>query len=130
MRCDIPTRSKVLNLALAFVASHAAVGEGQLHVFIHREVADQVERLKNETDFAITDARPLGQLEPLHRTIVQNVSSIRRRIEQAQNRQQRGLPAARGAGDRYILALLNVHLDSRQRVGLHFIGYEYLGDAL
>ena len=70
------------------------------------------------------------QLQVLHRLAVQDVSAVGGRIEQAQNRQQRRLAAARRAGDRQVLALLDVEMNARQRVRLHFVGHEDLGHAV
>ena len=50
-----------LHALFALGRRHAAIGQRQLDVFIHREVADQVERLEDEADFAIADARAIGE---------------------------------------------------------------------
>ena len=70
------------------------------------------------------------QLQVLHRLGVQHVRAVGRRIEQAQNRQQRGFSAARWPGDRQILALLDVQMNAGQRVRLHLVGLEDLGHAV
>ena len=65
-----------------------AVGQRQLNVLNRAHVGDQVECLKDETDFAIANARTLRQLQTLNGLAVQRVCSIRRRIEQAQDGQK------------------------------------------
>jgi hypothetical protein len=44
---------------LALGGRHAAVGERQFHVLVDREIANQVERLEDEADLAITNPRAL-----------------------------------------------------------------------
>ena len=63
------------------------------------------------------------------RLAVQRVAAVRGRVEQAENREQRGLAAAGRAGDRDVLALPNLEMDARERVGLDFVGVEHLGDG-
>jgi hypothetical protein len=66
-----------------------AVGQRQFNVFINRQVADQVETLKNETDLLIPYARPFREIEVLDRLSIQRVASGGRCIEQPDDRQQR-----------------------------------------
>ena len=40
-----------------------AIGKRQFDVFVHGEIADQVETLEDEADFLIADARALGEVE-------------------------------------------------------------------
>ncbi len=89
---------------------HAAVGERQLDVLVHREVADQVEALEDEADLAIADAGPLGEVEVLDRVIVEHVGALAGRIEQPEDRQQRRLAAPRRAGDGNVLAAPDLEL--------------------
>ena len=121
---------RLVHPLLALRRRHAAIGQRQLDVLVDREIADQVERLEDEADLAIADARPLLHLQAAHRLAVQHVLPVGGRVEQAQDGQQRRLAAARRPGDRDIFALLDVHVNARQRVGLHFIGDEDLGHAI
>src|SRR5215471_5181501 len=59
-RCAMLTRSSA---SPALRLRHAAVRERQLHVLVHRQVADQVEALEDEPDLAIADPRTLGEAE-------------------------------------------------------------------
>src|SRR6266566_3119140 len=43
----------------AFAGAHASISERQLDVLEHREIADQIKTLENETDFAIANPRPV-----------------------------------------------------------------------
>src|SRR5260370_11179951 len=105
---------------------HPAVGERQLHVLEHREIADQVEALEDEPDLAVADAGALGRRQLRDRPVVQDVLSLRRRVEEAENRQQRRFAAARRPGDRDVLAFADLHVDPGERMGLDFVGEEDL----
>ena len=75
----------VLHLLLALGGARAAIGERQLNVFVNGEVADQIERLKNEADFAIADPRALADGQLLHIRAVELVETVARRIQQSKN---------------------------------------------
>ena len=84
MRCDIPTRSSAsITRFLRSARRHPAISERKLYVFVHRQIPDQIEGLKNKPDFPISDARALGQFQVLHRLGIQHVSAVGGRIEQA-----------------------------------------------
>src|SRR5713101_785262 len=51
---------RALHLLLALARAGAAIGERELHVFVHGEIADQVEGLKDEADLAVANARALA----------------------------------------------------------------------
>ena len=53
-----------------------------------------------------------------------------RRVEQAQDREQRRLAAARGPGDRDVLALADLEVDVGERVRLDLVGVEDLAQPL
>ena len=108
----------------AFRARNVPVGQRQFDILRHRQIADQVERLENESDFPIANACPFRRTKPLHRIAVQHVVALRRRIEQPQNGQQRRLPAARRAGDGDELAAFDLQMNAGQRVRFHFVGGE------
>src|SRR5579862_7774774 len=83
---------------LAFAGRHSlAIGQRQFDVFVYGEVADQVETLKNKTDLLIADAGALREVEILDRFAVEKVTTASWGIEQADDRQQRRLAAARRA---------------------------------
>src|SRR3954468_8908872 len=44
---------------LALGRRHSTVGERKLDVLVHSEIVDQVERLEDETDLSVADARAL-----------------------------------------------------------------------
>ena len=48
---------------LALCGIEATVDERQLDILKDRQVTDQIETLKDEPHFAITNARPFGSLE-------------------------------------------------------------------
>src|ERR1019366_6320980 len=90
----------LLDARLALGPGHAAGGERKLYVLVDREVADEVERLEYEPDLAVADARPVGGREALDQAAVEQVCALRRRVQEPEDREERGLSAARGAGDR------------------------------
>jgi hypothetical protein len=111
---------------LALGGLHAAIGERQLDVLEDGEVANQVEALEDEPDLAVAHARPLGRRELGDRPVVQQVLSFGGGVEQAENRQQRRLAAARWPGDRDVFAFVDLEVDPRQGMGLDFVGEEDL----
>ena len=115
---------------LALGRLHAAIGERQLDVLVDGEVANQVEALEDEPDLAVAHARALGERQVGDRLAVQDVLALGRRVEQAEDRQQRRLAAARRPGDRDVLAALDLEVDPGERVRLDFVGEEDLRDAV
>ena len=71
---------------LALGRLHAAIGERQLDVLVHVEVADQIEALEDEPDLAVAHARPLGERQVGDRLAVEGVLALGRRVEQPENR--------------------------------------------
>src|SRR5918996_3800142 len=114
----------------ALGGGHAAVLQRQLDVVEHVEVADQIERLEDESDGPAPDPGPLRRRERGHRLTREHVAPLARRIEQAENGEQRGLAAAGGAANRDELARPDLQLDAGQCVGLHVLGVKDLGDAV
>jgi hypothetical protein len=77
---------------------HPPIGQRQLHVLVDREVADQVERLEDEADLTVPDPRPLRRAQVGHVLVVQIIRAGAGRIQQPQQREQRGLAAAGRTG--------------------------------
>ena len=50
----------VVHPLLAFGRGHPAIGQRQLHVFVDGEIANQIERLENESDLPVADTRALA----------------------------------------------------------------------
>src|ERR1044071_5571264 len=111
---------------LALGRPHAAIRERQLHVLEYVEIANQIETLKNESDLAIAHPRPLRQRQLRHCLVVQRVGAVARRVQQAENRQQRGLAAPRRPRDRHVLAAMDLDVDVVERVRLDLVGEEDL----
>src|SRR5688572_31157888 len=65
--------------------------------------------LEDEPDLAIAHARALRQRQIRHRLAIECVLAFGRRIEEPQNRQQRGLAAAGRSGDRKSTRLNSSH---------------------
>src|SRR5918995_7501890 len=101
----MPTRSSAA-LALAPLGGlHAAIDQRQLDVLEHGEVADQVEALEDEPDLAVAHARALRERQVRHLLAVQQVGALGRRVEQAEDGQERRLAAARRTGNRDVFTL-------------------------
>jgi len=71
---------------LTLGGAHAAIGQRELNVLVDRQVADQVEALKDEPHLAVSNPRPLGEGQIGNCLPVEQVLPIRRRIEQPEYR--------------------------------------------
>ena len=89
-----------------------AIGQRKLNVFEDRQIADEVETLKDETDLAVAYARPVGRGQLGDRLAVQDVLAVGRRVQQAQDREQSRLAAAGGTRDGHELALLDLEMNA------------------
>src|SRR5579872_504093 len=119
----------VVHALFALGGGHPAIGERQFDVLINVQVADQVETLKNETDFAIANARPLADIEIGDRLVVENVFAFAWRIEQADESQERRFARAGRSGDRNVFTLTNLHVHARERVSFDLVCIEDLRNA-
>ena len=106
------------------------VGERQFDVLVHREIADQVETLEDESDLLVADARALCEVQVLDRLAVQQVAPVGGRVQQADDREQRGLAAARRARHGHVLAFVDGQVHAGKRVRLNLIGVEDFGHLL
>src|SRR3984885_12395967 len=119
---------RLLHTAFAVRGRHArTVGQRQLHILGHREIADQVEALEDEADLLIADARALGEAQVLYRLAVQLVAPVGRRIEQSDDREQRRLAATRRSGHGNVIATQDRQVHAGERVRLDLIRVEDLG---
>src|SRR6266704_2810925 len=115
---------------LSLRCPHASIGERQFHILEDGQVSDQVEALEYESYFAVPDPGAFGKLEVINRAPIEPVVPIRRGIQEAQDRQQSGLAASRGAGNREKLPAVYLQVNSCKRVSFYLIGHEYLCDTL
>ena len=114
--------------ALAGLAVAVAVG---LAVWLARRLTRPMEELALAAErLGSGDARPLGRRQIGHRPVVQQVLPCGRRVEQAENGEQRRLAAARRPGNRHVLAFADLEVDARQRVRLDFVGEEHFLDRI
>ena len=90
---------RFLDALLPLSTSHATIRQGQFHVFVNRQIADQVERLKDKTDFAIPNSGTVAHLQGLNGFAIQDVTAATGGIEQSQNRQQGRLAATGWTGN-------------------------------
>ena len=114
----------------AFRRTESAIRERQLDIFVHRKIADQIERLEDETDLAVSNPRALGGGETRNRLTRERVLTVAWRIEKAEQRQERRLAASRRTGDRDVFAGLNLEVHVLERVRLDFVRVEDFPDAL
>ena len=93
-----------------------AVDFGQHHVFQHRPVGQQVERLKHEPDASAPQSGPLivGQLRGID--AVEEIAAAGRMVQAADDVQQRRLSGTRRTGDRQPFATLQPEIDVDERV--------------
>ena len=114
----------------AVARAHSAISQRQLDVFENRQVADQIEALENESDLAIANSRALRERKIRHLVPFERVTSVRWRVEQAEDRQQRRFAAARRSGDRNVFAVANIEMNAGKRVGLHLVGQKHFRDGV
>src|SRR5205823_9942459 len=72
------------HMFLTLTRRHAAIGERELDVLVHREIADEVKALEDEADLAIADARTLREREVRDLRVLKGVAAAARSIEQAE----------------------------------------------
>jgi hypothetical protein len=119
---------RLMHRGPALVGLHPPVLERQLHVLVHREVADQVEGLEDEADRPAPHPGPLRLREGRDRLTREDVAPLARRVEQPQDREQRRLAAAGGPADPDVLARPDLQVHRREGVGLHLLRVEDLGN--
>ena len=128
----MPTRSSAS--ITRFLRSAAgillAVGQRQFDILIDREIADQIETLEDEPDFLVANARALREIEILDRLPIQLIAPAGRRIEQADDREQRRFPAARRPRHGDIFAFIDRQVNAGERVRFDLIGVEDFGQIL
>ena len=97
---------------------HTGIDQGQLDVVQRGSPRQQVERLEDEPDLLIPDAREVVVVHPADVLAVQQVLAPRRRIETADEVHQRRLARPRGSHDGDELAALDVDRHAAQRMDL------------
>src|SRR5262245_54583471 len=117
-------------LASLHFAHAFAKGERQLHVLEHREIADQVERLEDETDLPVPDARAFGAIDPFDGITAQGITATARRVEEPKDREQGRFPAAGGPFDGDVVAGVYLEVDAGERMRFDFVRVEDFLEAL
>src|SRR5262245_42397081 len=90
-----------------FGRAHPTISQWQLDILKHGEIANKIEALENETDFAVSYPGAFRVVEIGDRLAIERVLAFVRRIEQAKDREQRGFAATGRAGDRHEFAPMN-----------------------
>src|SRR5262245_53123256 len=88
--------------ASPLASRHSTIGQRQLNVFIDRQVPDQIETLKDKTDFAIANSSTFRKRKISNFTTLEGIASVGRRIKQTQNGKKSRLSATRRTGDRNV----------------------------
>src|SRR5207302_11016818 len=114
----------------AIAGARAPVGQRQFDVFENRQIADQIKALKDETDLAIPNARALCEGEIRDLMAFQRITAIRRSIEQAANRKQRGLAATSRSSNDSIFVFANIEVNPRERARFYFLSQKYFSYAI
>jgi len=109
---------------LAVRGRQFAIRQRQVDVLGDGQVADQVEGLEDEADLAVANARALRRRKRLDRVAGEHVPAGRRRVEEAEDREERRLAAAGWAADREVLAAPHFEADRGEGVRLEVVGQE------
>jgi hypothetical protein len=99
---------------------HARIGQWQLDILKDVEFADQLKILKDEADFAVSNARPVPKLQIFDRPAVQRVFSFGRRVQQTNDREQCRFAATGRPPDRDVLAPVDLRSPDGSRKGCAF----------
>src|SRR5215469_11633401 len=107
MRCAMPTRSSTS--CTRFLRSADAI----------------LRYVSGSSTFSNTVKSPIRLRQVRDGICIDPVIAFGRRIEQAQNRKQRRLPAPGGSGDRQELPVLDLEVHSAERMRLDFVRVEH-----
>ena len=123
-------RERLIHSLAPLRRCQSAIGQRQLDIFPNGEITNEIKTLEDEPDLAIAHPRAFGMIEMLDRFIAQQVTAAGGRIEQSQDREQRGFAAAGGTGDGHVIAVADFKPNARQRVRFDFVGEEHLFDVV
>ena len=118
-----------LDPLLALAPRHALEQELQLHVLPGGDLRQQVEALEDETDPPVADLREAVPAEALDLLAEQPVAPRGRRVETADQVEQRRLARTGRADDRHELARRHREVDPAERFHPHRAGVVDLADA-
>jgi hypothetical protein len=107
-----------------------AIGQREADVLEDGQLADQVEGLEDEADLAVADAGALVAGEVADVVAVEPVLAAGRRVEEAEDREERRLAAARGAGDADVLAVRDFEVELMEGSRLDLLGHEALFEGV
>ncbi len=96
MLCPVRHTDPVQGAVYAFLAlrrSHSSVGQRQIYILKNCEVADQVERLKDESNLVVVNSGSLAGPEICDWFTVELVHALCWSVEKSQDRQECRLPA-------------------------------------
>ncbi len=111
---------------LALACLDVEIEQGQFHVLKHVQFVYQVETLKDETYRAFSETCPFAFFERTHFLLQQAVAARGGVVQQAEDIEQRGFSASRGAHNRHELPFFHFHIHTIERNGLHLFGTKHL----
>src|SRR5215831_11004190 len=117
-------------LAARFPVDVSAKRQRELNVLEYGEMADQIESLKNKTDFLVSDVRSLCVIQLIQRSTAEYISTGGWRVEQREDGKQCRLSTARWTFDRKIISFLDSQIDAGKRMGFDVLGIEHFFDVL
>ena len=88
---------------VSLLFGYSAVYQRKLHIFLRRQIADQIKTLKNKTYLPVPDVRLLVVCQRGHILAIQVILSGCGNIQTAQHIHQRGFSGARLTDDRHEL---------------------------
>src|SRR5690606_16111915 len=111
-----------LRAELPLLGVEVEVEQRELDVLVDRQLVDEVEALEDEADGAAAEAGAPALGEPGRGVPVEPVLPAGGAVEQAEDVEERGLPAPRRPHDGDELAALDLDGDAAERAGLDLLG--------
>ena len=99
-----------------------AIKQRQLHVFARRCARQQIETLKNKTEFMVANVGQLVAVERGNIGVIQNVATGSRPIETTDNVHERRFSRTTRAHQRDELAALNLERNATHRMNIDVAG--------
>ena len=104
---------------------YAKIDEGQLDIFKHCELVDEVKALEYEADVAFAQVGPFAFVEMRYLGAIEDKAASIRIVEQTQDIQESGFPTAGRPHDRNEFSFLDFEAEVVQRDRFYFFGTVY-----
>src|SRR5215213_9449999 len=122
---ELDLLERAAGAGVAILGLHPRVDERQLDVPQRRGPRQQVEGLEHEANLLVADPGELVVVHLAHLLAVEEIGTLARRVEAANQVHQRRLAGPRRPHDRDVLAALDLDAHAAQRVnllGTHHVG--------